>query len=284
MKKRFNFRSFTALVVFWSFIIETISGVVLYIVPPGRVANWTNWKLLGLTKDTWGAVHTIFGLVFLIFALIHIYKNWKPLLNYMKTKIKAGLKARQELAVSLLLTLVVGVATVAGVPPFSSIMDWGEKIKNSWEETTARPFIPHAELLSLDEFLKEIGVSRDAAAGLFREKAIHFESYSQTVKDIAAGNDLSPNDLYNLLKPLSAKELPARLDDSAKVSIGLGQGYGWKKVKDVAQELGKPVEEVIAILKQAGIECREDEVLREVAERYGRKAIDLVKLISGEKK
>jgi len=129
MKKRFNFRSFTALVIFWSFIMETISGVVLYIVPPGRVANWTNWKLLGLTKDAWGAVHTIFGLVFLIFALIHIYKNWKPLLNYMKTKIKAGLKARQELAVSLLLTLVVGVATVAGVPPFSSIMDWGEKIK-----------------------------------------------------------------------------------------------------------------------------------------------------------
>ena len=39
-----------------------------------------------------------------------------------------------------------------------------------------------------------------------------------------------------------------------------------------------------SFLEQHGIECREDEVLREVAERYGRKAIDLVKLISGEKK
>jgi hypothetical protein len=283
MRDKFNFRPFTALVIFWSFILETISGIVLYIVPPGRVANWTNWKLLGLSKDGWGAVHTIFGLIFLIFALIHIYKNWKPLLNYMKTKIKAGLRARQELALSLTLTLVVGVATVASVPPFSSIMDWGEKIKNSWEDTSSRPFIPHAELLSLRKFLKEIGVNEGEASKLFKEKGIRFSGYSAIIKDIADENGLSPNDIYNLLKPLSRKSLPQNLGETQPNSIGMGQGYGWKKVRDVAQDLGKPVDEVLTILKRAGIECREDEMLREVAERHGRKAIDLVKLISGEK-
>ncbi len=48
-KKQFKIRAFTAMMMLLSFVLETISGIVLYIVPPGRVANWTNWKIWGLT-------------------------------------------------------------------------------------------------------------------------------------------------------------------------------------------------------------------------------------------
>ncbi|MBE0460642.1 MAG: DUF4405 domain-containing protein, partial [Candidatus Aminicenantes bacterium] len=63
-----KFRAFISLSILWSFLVEAISGIVLYITPVGRVANWTNWKFLGLTKQNWEAIHTIFGYVFLLFA------------------------------------------------------------------------------------------------------------------------------------------------------------------------------------------------------------------------
>jgi len=49
-EKPFNFRAFTALTIFWSFIIEALSGLVLYTVPSGRVADWSHWTFLASLK------------------------------------------------------------------------------------------------------------------------------------------------------------------------------------------------------------------------------------------
>lgn len=42
-----SWRSFTALVVTWAFLILMVTGLVLYIVPHGRVAYWVHWSLAG---------------------------------------------------------------------------------------------------------------------------------------------------------------------------------------------------------------------------------------------
>ncbi len=49
-KKEFNGKGFVSLLTFGSFLIMTVTGLVLYFVPHGRVAYWVDWKLLGLTK------------------------------------------------------------------------------------------------------------------------------------------------------------------------------------------------------------------------------------------
>ena len=49
--KKFNFRALTSLTLLWMFLALLVSGVVLYIAPPGRIAHWTDWALLGLTKE-----------------------------------------------------------------------------------------------------------------------------------------------------------------------------------------------------------------------------------------
>ena len=76
-KKKFSWRGWTTFVVTISFIVDIISGVVLYIAPPGRIAHWTNWTVWGFDKEEWGAIHTIFGYVLLIIVGIHLYYNWK---------------------------------------------------------------------------------------------------------------------------------------------------------------------------------------------------------------
>ena len=105
--KKFQFRAFRVLIMLWSLIVETISGVILYILPPGRTASWVNWKLFGFSKGQWEAIHTIFGYVFLIFACMHIVFQWRNITAYIRNKVKTGLKIRVEMITSLLVVLLV---------------------------------------------------------------------------------------------------------------------------------------------------------------------------------
>ncbi|WP_287126754.1 DUF4405 domain-containing protein [Desulfobacter sp.] len=67
-----------------SFVVTVVTSVVLYIVPQGRIAYWANWRLWGLTKEQWGAIHINVGILFIIGLGFHIYYNWKPMMTYLK--------------------------------------------------------------------------------------------------------------------------------------------------------------------------------------------------------
>jgi len=54
-------RKWIDLFLFYSTLIIIISGIVLYIMPHGRVAYFTGWKFLGIDKDGWDNLHVIFG-------------------------------------------------------------------------------------------------------------------------------------------------------------------------------------------------------------------------------
>ena len=281
--KPFKIRAFTAMMMLWSFILETVSGIVLYIVPPGRVANWTNWKLWGLTKHGWAAVHTILGYVFLVFAILHIYYNWKPITNYIRRKIQSGLRMRKEMTVSLVVTLIVTVLTVGSVPPFGSIMDLGESLKNSWEESANEPFVPHAELFTLEEFCRQVEVPLDEALEILKAQGIEVENPEAEVVDIAAKNNTSPARIYAILRAGLPEEAQQKVDSKIGGGqgrgLGGGGGMGWKTIEQISQDLNVPIDKVLEILKEAGIEAKASDVLREAAEKNGKRAFDLVNLI-----
>lgn len=272
MKKiKFKFRAFTALIVLWSFIVENVTGIVLYIVPPGRIAHWTNWKLWGFTKEQWAALHTIFGYIFLIFAVIHIYYNWKAIMNYIKQKIKAGIRMRLELSISLVLTVLVFVATAISIPPFSTVMNFGTKMKNSWEESRQEPFIPHAELMNLEEFINQIGMPMERAEKILENNGINVRDTSSSIQDIAKDNNTSPVALFEILKTLD--------DTTASKKQSMGGGYGWKTLENLAQELDIPIQDIMEFLQSKGIDAKKDEVIRNVAEKNGMTPYELVGMI-----
>ncbi len=272
---KFKFRAFTALIIFWSFILETITGIVLYIVPPGRIAHWTNWKLWGLTKEDWGALHTIFGYIFLIFAVWHIIYNGKPILNYIRIKVKSGLKARKEMMVSMGLTLLFTVATLAGIPPFSTIMDVGESLRSSWEESLQEPFMAHAELLTFEEFVKQINVPQEKALQILKTQGISITDTELSIQELAKEHSVSPSQIHQrILDGLAPKEKESARKAPAK--SGAGGGYGWKTIRDLSTDLEIPVQEILDFLKTKGISAGPDEVIRDIAEKNGIKAYDLV--------
>ena len=77
-QSRFSYRVLTSFFVTFDFLLLLVTGVVLYVVPPGSVANWTNWELMGLSKDQWTSAHILSALLFLLVSILHLIFNWKP--------------------------------------------------------------------------------------------------------------------------------------------------------------------------------------------------------------
>lgn len=80
MKKKFSWKSFISFGLFFYFFVIFFSGIILYIAPPGRIANWTNWELIGLTKSQWQTMHTNFSYLFAILSIFHLFtanSAWK---------------------------------------------------------------------------------------------------------------------------------------------------------------------------------------------------------------
>ncbi len=66
-------------------VVMGVTGVGLYLAPPGRIARATNWMWLGMDKHVLGDVHAYFGFAMLTIAVLHLLLNWKPLKSLLKT-------------------------------------------------------------------------------------------------------------------------------------------------------------------------------------------------------
>ena len=106
-KNKISWRAFTSLYITVSFIIIIISGLILYIAPPGRIAKWAHLPILGLEKDQWQALHTIFTFLFIIASGFHLYFNWKLFMSYLRDKISRSLSLQKELLLSLIVTIAI---------------------------------------------------------------------------------------------------------------------------------------------------------------------------------
>ena len=138
MKRSFSWRAFTSFGLFLSFIVILLSGVILYIFP-GRTPGFI-WEMFGLSKPAWQNQHIIFGFVFAILSLCHLFFiNWKAFFSYLKSKTKEGLQSSRELAVIFVFALLCGFGTYARIQPFSGILELGKSISNSWDNKTEQP-------------------------------------------------------------------------------------------------------------------------------------------------
>jgi len=133
-KKNFKWRGVATFMLIMGITVVLVSGVVLYITPPGRYSHWTNWTLWGLSKDGWGAIHTIFGFLLLIIIAGHLYYNWRVIVAFFWSKARHTFNLKRELAVAAVVSLAVFVGTLWNLPPFSTVVNFGKQAKHSWEQ------------------------------------------------------------------------------------------------------------------------------------------------------
>ena len=128
--KEIAWRRVASLLSLFLFVFAVLTGIVLYIVPPTRVANALAWTVLGFSKGEYVRVHTIASFCFLMVGIWHIWFNWEALKEYLLPQSKEKWRSEPLLAAGMVVLLMAG--TVANVWPVSAVMDFGQTVKESW--------------------------------------------------------------------------------------------------------------------------------------------------------
>lgn len=199
-----NMRKITSLTALLTFALLMITSIILYIVPAGRVAYWSNWKLWSLSKEQWGAVHINLGFLLLVSIVLHIFYNWKPIVSYMKTTNKQLRILTVNFNIALVVTLVVFFGTVGGLPPMSSLINLGDAISDDANLFYGEPPYGHAELSPFSDFAYKVKADVEESLKTLKAAGIVVESQAQTIKDIGEANNVPPKKIYELIKPQSS--------------------------------------------------------------------------------
>lgn len=196
---RFHLRAFISIYLVTSGLVLAITGIVCYIKPAGRVASWIDWRLLGLDKGAWEAVHTIFAFLFVAAAVIHVILNWKVFWNYIRSRVEKGLNRRFELGLATGLTVLFFVLTLAGAFPFGTFMNLGEQASDGWGRGDRTPPIARIERYSLATFCRLLELDLDRTLTHLASAGLTGAAPDVTVRDLAADNGIPPREIGQLL-------------------------------------------------------------------------------------
>lgn len=276
-------RGLTSFFTLFGFIIMAVTGLVLYVVPAGRVAYWTNWEMAALTKDQWGNIHILSSILFIVAGAFHTYFNWKPLMNYFKDKAKRGVKLRRELWITVVVSVWIVVSSIWPFPPLSYLLDFNEYVRAAWVvEDDYEPPFGHAELLSLKTFATKMDIPLSAAVQELRSREIAFESTDETLEEIAANNDMAPMELYMLIKPFEPQPDTSKLGSYTPEQVEVefaGTGIGNRTIAALAEKVGVEPATAVSRLKAAGIDVSGGQTLKDAAADADTNPIELLKVI-----
>ena len=276
-QKRFNTKAFTSLYITLSGAVITITGLILYISPPGRIAHWEDWRFILLTKEQWQTLHTIFAFLFVVALAFHLYFNWSIFCSYLKTKVHVGLHMKREIGTAAALTLLIFSLTLVKSPPFSNVMALGRYLTDSWSTTQTEPPVPHAEELSLSEYVIVTSIDLTAAIDHLRDSGIVGSDSLVTMNELARLNGTSPREIGNIL---------ARIPGSTSISFGTrgaGTGFGRMTVSELCERDEIDLAVAIQRLTEAGITASRASNLRGLANEQGMTPIEVVEIIKGGK-
>lgn len=282
LRNKQSTRSLVAFLLAWSSIVFTLTGLVLYVVPPQRIAAWTQWSLAGLGKQQWGGLHTVFGLLFVLSGALHLYLNWQPFKKYLAECVGGRLRASQELILSLALTLLVVVLSVSNLPPARWVFQFGDALQSAWVSSPeSEPPFGHAEEVSLAGFAKRMGLDLDNALVRLWDEGLVFSGPKDSLKQIAFANDTTPMAIYALIRdserevdPVTGPFKPADIE----ARFG-GTGLGRKTLAQICADAGLDESLALQRLEAAGIRASAQDKMKVLAERYDLNPMDLLKIM-----
>jgi hypothetical protein len=281
-QSRWYTRSLTSLSVMAGFTIMSISGVVAFVYPQGRIAYWTEWSWLGLTKEQWGDIHILSSLLFVVAGIVHIYYNWRPLMNYLGQKAATSRKHRREIAVTALISLVIVASAIWKIPPLSYLLDLNAYVKDLWiVHKDYEPPFGHAELLSLNVFCQKTNIPLDAAIAALSEKRLVEVEPDRLLRDIARANDTSPMVVYRHIKALEAKPQPSTIGvvytAETVESQFAGTGIGNKTLSELAAQTGQNMNQMQSRLGHKGLKASDSVALKQLAAQNDLQPLELLK-------
>jgi hypothetical protein len=274
--------SLTALV---SFVFLSLTGIMLFFSPQGRVAYWSGWRMFGLSREQYVYLHTTFMVLFLVAGVWHIVHNWKPILSYLKDSSRRIAIFTPEFSIALALCVLFLVGTLVGMFPFRQFLNVSDEIKDYWEATDGSPPWGHAELSPLGRFCRgmedferlehqrPVTIDCTEAVVALRSAGIEVEDESQQLLDIARANATTPQALAEIVLSVARPRDPE--SDGTGQHEALGpfvvpySGLGRLTLREYVERYGADLEMALSILRDRGIQFDPDARLRDEAERLG---------------
>ena len=301
--KALHGKGFASLLTTFSFIVMSLSGILLFIVPQGRIAEWTEWRMLGLAKSQWGDIHITTSLMFLIAGAYHIALNWRTLVNYFTTKREKGLMMQRELAISGVVTVFCIAGAVYQVPPLSYVLTLNNTIKQAWiVDKDHEPPMGHAELLTMPSFTKKLQMDMGQVTAVLQQNGITFND-TESLAVIAKRHGTSPVKLYQMIKPLEgstsgmvtaaaapAEAVKASLQTATPATQPVytdelvdekfeGRGMGRKTLAMLSEEIGFDLAKAKKKLAARNVSMKDDETLKDAANKAGTAPMEILKVI-----
>ncbi len=270
-----NIRRTVSLTAALSFVVMVLTSIILYIVPQGRVAYWADWRLMGLSKTQWGAVHINMGLLFLIALGLHVYYNWKPLTQYLKDRARNWKVFTPEFNLAAVLVALFTVGTLAGWPPFGTILGLQDDIKAAAARKYGEPPYGHAELSTLKTIARKTGLDLQAAREALAAAGYRVAGPDQSLQDMAAINGVSPQTLYSAMAP------PATTTGIASRALPElpPPGTGKLTLDDFGRQYGLDTERLRRSLEAHGLEVRGGMTIKAIATANRRSPVDIYEML-----
>jgi hypothetical protein len=263
-----SLRSFVSVLLLFSFCIMAFTGIILFITPPGRVAHWIGWKMIGLGKEQWAAVHIMFSITVIVVSILHLYLNFKPMMNYFKDRISKKFTIKMEWLAAALVCFAIFLGSVAVIPPFSSIMDVNNNIKFSWEKPSEKAPLPHAETMTLADLAKKTDLDLDSMITNLNNAQIKPAKPDTVLKQLAKKYKMTPMQVYSIAigqKNTSGEAKTAISEDGS--CQGQKKGLGKMTLKQLCEQENIDVEVAIKRLEAAEIIATGSDNLRVLADK-----------------
>ena len=275
-------RKIVSLVSVWCFVFMTWTGVMLYLVPAGRIAYWVNWQFGGLTKTQYSEIHQTFAILFMIAMILHIWLNWKPIMTYLKNKSKQFVFFTREMLVATVIVFLFFFGTWMEWVPFKTFLTIVENFKDGYEQVYGGPPFGHAELVPLDSFCQKMKLDINESIKLLEAAGIKVESPKTQLLKIAKQNNTSPASIHNTIK--GAKKKTEKTSNAEPEPDEEITGLGRMKIKSLAEKAGISVDTAISRLSEKGINVKEDDKVKDIAEAAEIPPLDMYHIVKGDYK
>jgi len=253
-----------------SFILSSITGIVLYFVPKGKNAYWSDWHFLDLSKQQWADLHITLSILLLIVGIWHTVLNWKCIVNYMKNKLKEVSFFSSSFLFAMAINILFVLGTLFMLPPFGTVINEKTKIEEYWKNTLGEPPFGHAEERPLSYFIKRSGKDKDLVLEKIKDMGIVVNDVNESLLKIANDNNTSPQKIYELIGKKTQKTKVKNRPPS----------LGRKTLQELSDEGYIKLDKAIKILKIKGVDVQPDMRVKTIANDLGMTPIELFELIS----
>lgn len=287
-RKAFSVRALTTMLTTGGFLVMSVTGLALFTIPSGRVANWVDWSMAGLTKDEWSAIHITSSLLFIGAGVVHLWFNWRQFTAFVRERLHTRIRLRPEMPIAAVLLLALSIGTIKGIAPFTWVIDLSTGIKDSWSVDPAmEPPFGHAEEVTLKTLGLRTAISPDALLAAIKDAGWTVTGTQQTVRQIADANKSSPAQMWlevqkrvPAAKPEAAgANAPSAWTPDAVEARFAGSGIGNKTVEQAAIEAALSTDDFLGRLKAAGVQAKRTDRMKTLAETAGTTSTELLKSV-----